>query len=372
MNTTRVKTVPLLVDSLLTPPAPDATALVPAKTTALVPAAQAQDVAKAIAAIRTTTAKADTTPAPLAALFGGGFATLYFGSGIAAALTNYDPSYIGAACFTLFTAPALLCALDGAHGTLISPLKRRREARQLSRALDAEIGPVLAKGESTAGLERAWLREAASSALTDIEGDAVEAGRKRQLVSKNTAATLKRLAATPFEASPEDLASAKAMRRILDLLNETKAIESVERITYAIEKLTPEARALIAPTVRDIAAVLLADPNQKWRARRLDEALDGKRTDYTAVGIEFHPTMPNPNLIGPPSPDDIFNTQVLAMQGIIATAIASNAQLDCAASVPHTPTAEKLAAFFERHGYRCAITGESVGAKVRIYDPSKW
>jgi hypothetical protein len=379
-NATSASKVPAVTDAIASNPA-SSTALVPANSatasTALIVApstalTRETALAKALVVVegaRVNTTKADLKPLPVGRLVLGPMTTLASALGLVSSVTGYDPSILGAAVAGAGVVGFGAITLNAYYQRIVSPFKRRRAAREQARALDAVAKSTLIEApQMLSGLERAWLAQRAASVIKGMEG--FDAKRYREMLSKPM---LKQLHAAADETGipiDDNHRTAVAMRSIFDRVHGDDFRDEIEAVIADIEKLSPEARNLLAPSVRQSAAAVLRDDAQRWRAKRFDEALDGQRSDYTSISTEFQPSTPRADVVGPPSPDDLFNTKVLELSGKVAISNAGNRALSVDTTVGHTATAEKVASYFERLGYRCALTGLERGVRVRIYDPS--
>lgn len=297
--------------------------------------------------------------------------------------------------------PALYCGAIAAPafgGYVIPRWFKRAHAKtlaaQLSTTNEADFRALDLARTTATGLQRAVLAvraRAVVDAFTNASGDPSGVTRSATLETLRSIATLR------DECTEGELAEATRIQQILGLIfhagldtaptekeqfmgdgtrrncGEVRAnvAQRMERITGALETLTPEGREVIRPLIEETVVLELASPSERFRLQRFVEALDGKRTRWipdeggitTPTGLQIEDmkaAMADPRI-----------RAVRKIAGTLESQAAASSPLSASAVLDDEASARAVAAHFEVLGYRASLFGGAgvEAVNVLVYDP---
>lgn len=419
-----IATVPLRVmpESLIAPLAPaSATALIPVaqKNTAIVRAQTQRAIGQLDKVERTGAAAVERYENDLLTKVTGVGAVLTipwsaFGGGMAA--VSLPMSAVAAVYGLVAASPEALEAAGtmallggncaGMAAVLLGPvigartLARHIAKGQFAAAAGGDVAALVKESKPATGLARAWIGVRSEAVLKALDvtsastsvaarpgwmtrvitrvtsiGCAPALGDSRALLPLREAASLDGIA-------EEDIVMARRMEAVHALVakfaeQKTKVAETIvinmPGLLHQLESLSPEARALLAPAVRDNVLLALGDaPAYAHVAQRFIDAFDGKRTPYEGPELSVQ------NDLGVTLDElksraaDTREPAVAAarkVEAMIHACITGNTPIDVHGKLDDATAAETVAAHFERAGYRAIIAGQGPTWTVRVYDP---
>ncbi len=243
-------------------------------------------------------------------------------------------------------------------------------------------------GQAT-GIERAWLLRRAAM-VAEVAGNCGVGKRLAALASSSVLTVSEQADIASIEAIHSSLFPLIAPeKRDISMrafsshpLLVDYAIAAPVRVTFAdqletfmsaIEKMTPEGRALLRNiVVSDAVLQLSADSGNHWRVRRFVDVLDGTRTPYAdAASVEsgaLSSTVEQLRELRGKGGDSTVHDEAHAIDILPRRIINDTTRAQVV--VDSGKTAERVAAYFETQGLRAALYEKAADAiLVSIYDP---
>jgi hypothetical protein len=335
----------------------------------------------------------------------GGIVVLAAGVG---AMVGSDPAWAttliecleGMGCAAVAMAPTVVA---GGIPAVAKAVRGGAARTGLAARCSDELASVERATNDATSLERAWLATRAAGVLRSLDcsevaspstgwrrrfGNWIAGMREGEVIDR-----LRAFAALRGECNETDLRDAAAMHDVLaavyvpgrelfpleqgETTNAPTAPESkvnttlsasLETMLTRLESMSASARLLIAPMIREAVVLQLdAEPGNRFRLRRFEEALNGTRSAYNIIADA--PRGPSDSLRRGTVTSDPKQRAIDTLVAEIRGANAAGRRVDCGVWLDDAPSAEHVAAYVETLDYRASIFERDGKAYVAVYDP---